>query len=905
MTFDKGMVGVLIVILSLVASVGLGVITNVETKTVTKDVENYVADITGAFTSEKQQAYTDYNPAKNYNGYTSTNTSQFAIDFVPSANPNNFPIVYYTSTEKDTYDPEDLMDELSLTPDVVAQTYSNENILLNDHVGYNWYYKRIYNTISTAVADINGPGVATISKIPLSDVLNNMPNSADITQTTITIPIQQIYTMWSFEGNRIKVISAPCPDNYVYIWPTNKDESYNTTQLSDALDGKYGKGINAEVEYTFVYTASNNTGVLSINGTQLFSGPPSAYTLYWGKGFDIPGPVTEESLNHARYCYVRGAGEYNAGRETWYYSYQLKNSLTIENVYNKHTEYIDTRYGISPRGDYFTNEGDPAEDLLPLLSDYAEWDMTIGYDASGTTVQVISNGDNVYGYTASPSSTINIMGYSDTYGFYATPTSNRMDLITPTNMATEPASALIISKGNGGYDISKVYNNITTPIATSIAISNLFVSKDDGTRVFQANSGSGFEVGYDYDSDIYGIGFKSTDPANLTIWNDGEYHLIVGSGGSLYVMTDDWTISSAERIGYNILSSMSAEITGGTVVSTAQYVCAPQIAGIKETVVWNNGYENGVTDIVFSVWNEDAVDKFTSNGRSYSATGTLNYKDADPDTITVSRVGEYMYVSLNDGTPVNIGAWNQIQVTLDNIAGVIHVYPIQTWDNFNNYTISPTSVDIEGLKKANLTSISWKANNSLRLEVVGTQVFFNTYGVVMVDPQIEISKLWPNYVHYMVKISDVASIGTSIKIGNQNFPITNNTITMHSLQKDVDVKLDVTDLKLYYTLTERGWEVTAQSGKSNADTIVENSKLEFDGLWYFKAGFYKVDSESVKERSWNPITYNWYESNLFFWMAGIVLVFGILAFKMRYLDGMSILILIGTEIILVLIGGTT
>lgn len=319
-----------------------------------------------------------------------------------------------------------------------------------------------------------------------------------------------------------------------------------------------------------------------------------------------------------------------------------------------------------------------------------------------------------------------------------------------------------------------------------------------------------------------------------------------------------------------------------------------------ETVVWSNDQQNGVTDIAFSTWNASATDKFSDSGSPYSNTGVISYYGTNAtDTFTVSRAGGYTYVTLNGGTPVNVGTWNQIQLTFDNINGVLTAHPIQTWDNFNNYSVSPVSVEIGEITKANLSSISWTADNSLRLEVVNTQVFFNTYGVVMVDPEITISNLWPSYDKFMVDITKVATIGDSVTIGADTYDVDGTTVTIN------DTELDITDLKLYYTKTGTGWNVTAESGKNSTTFSEDSTYLKFTGSWYFISSFYNIVTKQVQERSWDPSTYNFAESHMFFWMAGILLLLSVIGYKLGYLDGLSIIILIATELILLIIGGTT
>ena len=654
MQFNRGMVGVLIVVLSLIASVGLGVVTNIETETVTKDVAEYVADITGAYSSGKDQSYTEYNPSSNFNGYTNqTVTDDFAVDFVESAYTNNYPLTYYSDLISVSYTPDTIESELGLTP-------SSESVVsMTSYVSANRQDSEGYRAI------VQGPLFDSSTNryaLSLQDVISKLllaESTTDLKQIKLTIPVTISSTTALVIGGLGYSIDISIPlytENSFIIRSDGYAPSQSTLQ---------GIGAENSFEYTIYYDVTTGNCEYYLNESLVSSGAPSIYTIRW----------EEEGTPIKYYYYVTRLSD-STQVDSGYYSTRdnITNTLNVQYIYDRHTQYIDTRYGVGIRG-------------------------------------------------------------------------------------------------------------------------------------------------------------TGSDP---------------------------------------------------------------------ETVVWSNGQQNGVTDIAFSTWNASATDKFSDSGSPYSNTGVISYYGTNAtDTFTVSRSGGYTYVALNGGTPVNVGTWNQIQLTFDNINGVLTAHPIQTWDNFNNYSVSPVSVEIGEITKANLRSITWTADNSLRLEVVNTQVFFNTYGVVMVDPEITISDLWPNYSKFMVDITKVATIGDSVTIGADTYDVEGTTVTIN------DTVLDVTDLKLYYTKTDTGWNVTAESGK-NSTTFSENSTyLKFTGSWYFISSFYNIVTKQVQERSWDPSTYNWFESHMFFWMAGIVLLLSVIGYKLGYLDGLSIIILIATELILVIIGGTT
>lgn len=318
----------------------------------------------------------------------------------------------------------------------------------------------------------------------------------------------------------------------------------------------------------------------------------------------------------------------------------------------------------------------------------------------------------------------------------------------------------------------------------------------------------------------------------------------------------------------------------------------------SEEVVWNNGQQNGVTSIVFSVWDQSSM-TFTDNG-DYEDTGVIRYYGSSAtDTFTVSRISGRTYVTLNGGTPIDIGTWPQIQLNIDNINGEMTAIPITAWNNFNNYALSETSVLIGQITKGSLNTITWTANDSFKFQVTNTTVFFNTYGVVMINPHITITDFWPNYPKFMVSLSKVATIGTSITLGSSTFPITDGTITVNGNT------LAIPDLQIFYeNIGENQWQITLSTDKESTQITEANTSISLAGTWYFNAGFYEVVRKTVTEREWSP-AYAFNLNLIVIFMAGFILLGGFLIYKMGYADTMSIVVLVVSEIILIVIGGTS
>lgn len=417
-------------------------------------------------------------------------------------------------------------------------------------------------------------------------------------------------------------------------------------------------------------------------------------------------------------------------------------------------------------------------------------------------------------------------------------------------------------------------------------------------------AGNTFTITLEYDVShnniiLYANGtqYYTGSPDNKVILFGNQYMLLQAGG---------WAPGTPNQTSIYALPTSSQNLSVEYFAdTTVNYIDTRYGIGIRDvgTTTWTNDQQNGLTSIAFSTWASGDPITFDDSGADYSNTAVISYyNSAATDTFTVSRQAGRTYVSLNGGPNVDIGTWKQIQVDLNNIDGKLTVYPIGTWDNFNNYTLYGTSIDIGSLNKANLKSIAWTTTGTtLRLEVENTRVFFNNYGVVMIDPYITISNLWPNYTWFTVHITDVASIGSAITIGSTTYPVTDGMITVNGEQ------FSVTELSLEYSKTSdapsESWEVVIKTSKASTTVDATSTYLGFTGPWYFAAGFYKIVQKEVTEWEWNPI-YDWGASHIFLWMAGILLVLGIGAYKLGYVDGLSAIILITAEVILFIVGGT-
>ena len=92
MKFDKGILGVVIVVIALFGTIFTGYLLNAEQETVTVTEYDKVTDVTSLFNFTEQPDYIDYNPAKNYTGYTLSDGSSNGVSYTRASGVNQYPM---------------------------------------------------------------------------------------------------------------------------------------------------------------------------------------------------------------------------------------------------------------------------------------------------------------------------------------------------------------------------------------------------------------------------------------------------------------------------------------------------------------------------------------------------------------------------------------------------------------------------------------------------------------------------------------------------------------------------------------------------------------------------------------------------------------------------------------------
>lgn len=272
---------------------------------------------------------------------------------------------------------------------------------------------------------------------------------------------------------------------------------------------------------------------------------------------------------------------------------------------------------------------------------------------------------------------------------------------------------------------------------------------------------------------------------------------------------------------------------------------------------WTNGYPIGGMDILFRV---------PTTGQEYTNTIVFPLTDgpggADAGSITayvsVSSGGR-VQVSLDSGTEqqtIDIGQWRNFILSMDFIDGTYRVVPVTNFATFNDYSEVDNARTFTGISARGTAEIvTWGySGQSLMLGIVQTEVFMNTYGVVMTDPSLTITDYFPELTDLRLNFYSFALYGDSISVNGKTYAVTDDAqINIPQVGDDgepVDSYHTLTNIYITFEdhtyITFVNEDFTADLGPTTTDTI------SFMGNWYFTTGLYEGFETTESYSEWTP-----------------------------------------------------
>ena len=141
--------------------------------------------------------------------------------------------------------------------------------------------------------------------------------------------------------------------------------------------------------------------------------------------------------------------------------------------------------------------------------------------------------------------------------------------------------------------------------------------------------------------------------------------------------------------------------------------------------------------------------------------------------------------------------------------------------------------------------IMWSpTNESLTFNVYSTSVFMDTYGVVMVNPSLNITDYFPDLNNfYKLNLYNFAKYGDSITINGITGTITGNNLTIN------DETVALKNMSVIYA----DGNVTVEDSNISIDLgAITDTNISMTGAWYFQTGLYKgyTDTKTIYEWDW-------------------------------------------------------
>lgn len=761
-----GYIGAMIIVFALMGSVLMGFALNVNgTNTIVNEYEK-VTDVSGLYAHSEEKNYIEYNPASNYIGYeyqpNTYNNSKIRVDKT------------YLKIDDST---------------VYVGPGNNPGVVLNG-IGTGWPDQG------------NPPWVAfACDKFFLyyeNGTLTMQANSGTLITTGATINVNLPTVSVDMNGATTSYACtwALCYSDPAYyycdyycfvgIWDGPKQLYLNSP------DQIYGTTINptGTVSGNSWYNATNNT-TTTVNFVELVNNVDygvSKYRVGMTDGsyttFAVFYPISVTTVHELGINYTESGKVNNYLIEKEYIGGTVTTVTDSLNLYSgmNLTDYATTATMGGITGKYW-NVG-----LYYDLSNY----YSITYYAPSYT------GNDLNTYTDA----VHKYKLTDVLSFYNISTTNKITVRVGggTNISLD-----------GGKD-TLTTNNITSitvsgngPILNTTGTAPTdYIEYNPITGIVDYYRGNGVKAATYNIDDTY-ISFSDSSARYGLAY---KYQWYPSEQITTYLI--DYGVRVAPHIDISYL-----DVTGGTVVN--HYMDITKGISIKNSnqsiTVWNNEYENGIIQLLFR------ADQL--NGIYHNKIGVSN------NDIEIDFIDGRFYVNLNNGDDVDIGTWRNIVLDIDLINNKLSVIPVRTFNSYTNVVLDNTKITIGDLVGAVPTNGIWfyPTTNSFMFNIYSTSVFMNTYGIVMINPSLDITDYFTDLNDfYRLDLYNFATYGDSITINGETLTVNNGKIEYG------DKKLELKD----FSITYADGGVTIEDSHTSVEMgAIVTTAVSMTGAWYF------------------------------------------------------------------------
>lgn len=784
-----GYIGALIIVMALMGSILAGYALNVNGDTAIINEYETVTDVSGLYSHTDQKTYIDYNPASNYIGYELEQSDTFTINN-PNSMGGGLKYKLYTTSHSGYW----------------TDTQYSSGAFYNDG--------NVVNFSTTA----NQIGI-TIYRIAFGENFTAYSYAPDGTNPGIEIRTYSNGTLL----NR--------------YWPTQATFNFNGSNVAITFNGNT---INSPSSWIIMpanngdYVAINNNGVGYYQSGQMYTQPevtPVETPIYEWNGEPTYNFYSVTSSSSPSNYFVPAVFTYqpvNVGKGINYTESNRVNNYPIEYEYRENTE----------------TQILPQIDLKSLSS--------TNYWPSGTrwTIGSITNYENyTYNGTNYTGFIVNDLFATDDRPNYPYCKYSLYDIVSVMDIPVGTTQIIFdTGTGNSEIEINAAGRNFYGHTVPSNFVT--FTTSTSNTIVPMIDLNYGWVAYYTINTglvDIYtsnGIKLYTASLNDTYVEFIKTFYIKGNSSGHNYGIdgnnqTVDFGVGTPwQEVNHSTPNNnpyLNVTAISHGVLENTKYLDPTKGVSIKSSnvsnVVWNNNYENGDIKLLF---------------RAATSDGTYHNDISIPNnTISIDYYNSHFYISLDGDAAIDIGTWRNIILDIDLKNGILYAVPVRTFNSYTNVQMDNTQILIGDLTDPTPTNkIYWlPTNNSLTFNVYSTDVFMNTYGVVMADPTLTITDYFTNLDNfYRLELSDFSIYGDSITINNQTGNVTGNRVSFGD---------ESVIIKKMFIVYENG-HVYLSDSNMNIDLgeIVSNN-ISFSGAWYFKTFLQKGYTVEKQIYTWD------------------------------------------------------
>lgn len=299
-------------------------------------------------------------------------------------------------------------------------------------------------------------------------------------------------------------------------------------------------------------------------------------------------------------------------------------------------------------------------------------------------------------------------------------------------------------------------------------------------------------------------------------------------------------------------------------VLTAKFVRS----SLTEGTYWSNDLYNGKVDFLLSF---SGTNTLTFNAPVYVPTtseGVTTWATSNDLVVSASNSGK---ISVTVGSQIiteTVGRWSSYLLSLDTEHGQITATPVKVMTSYTDYTLYDTQKKVVSDFSSIVSGaaihdilISDAGGDSVGFSVVSTRCFVDSYGILLQDPIIDLSALFPQYNSIRLNLYSFAYYGDSLTVNGLTWPCSAGQITLQyatignshvvpSMAPNYDTESRSFSLSNFYisydALTGHAY-LTMATERFTLDLGLYSEKtVSMAGSWYFTAAVWSPYTTTQK-----------------------------------------------------------